>query len=85
MLFLGTLGGARALDQEERFGNFEVGKEADFVVIDPSGTPALASTLKYGVRSQDPTRAREQTLFALLMGIREPSIAEVYVQGRRLN
>lgn len=85
MLFLGTLGGARALDQEERFGNFEVGKEADFVVVDPAGTPALASVLKYGVRSEDPTRAREQTLFALLMGMRESSIAEVYVQGRRLD
>lgn len=85
MLFLGTLGGARALDQEERFGNLDVGKEADFVVVDPSGTPQLASALKYGVRSQDPTRAREQTLFALLMGIRESSVAEVYVQGRRLN
>ncbi len=85
MLFLGTLGGARALDQEERFGNFDVGKEADFVVVDPSGTPALGSALKYGVRSPDPTRAREQTLFALLMGIRESSIAQVYVQGRRLH
>ena len=85
MLFLGTLGGARALDQEERFGNLDVGKEADFLVIDPTGTPALASVLKYGVRSPNPTRAREQTLFALLMGIRESSIAEVYVQGRRLN
>ena len=29
--------------------------------------------------------AREQTLFALLMGIRESSIAEVYVRGRRLD
>jgi guanine deaminase len=28
--------------------------------------------------------ARDQTLFGLLMGIRETSIAETYVQGRRL-
>ncbi|QLL08010.1 amidohydrolase family protein [Mycobacterium vicinigordonae] len=85
MLFLGTLGGARALDQEERFGNFDPGKEADFVVIDPGGTPALASALKYGVRSQDAGLAGQQTLFALLMGIRESSVAEVYVRGRRLS
>ena len=26
----------------------------------------------------------DQTLFALLMGLRESSIAEVYVQGRRV-
>ncbi|MGH3645168.1 MAG: guanine deaminase [Mycobacterium sp.] len=83
MLFVGTLAGARALDMENRFGNFDVGKEADFVVIDPSGTPQLEDTLAKGVRSDDPGLAREQTLFALLMGIRESSIAEVYVQGRR--
>ena len=41
MLFIGTLGGARALDMEDRFGNFDVGKEADFVVVDPAGTPLL--------------------------------------------
>ena len=44
MLFIGTLAGARALDMEDRFGNFDVGKEADFVVIDPAGTPALEAT-----------------------------------------
>lgn len=84
MLFLGTLAGARALDMEERFGNFDVGKEADFVVIDPSRTPALKAALTYGARSADPGMARDQTLFALLMGIRETSVAETYVQGRRL-
>ena len=83
MLFLGTLAGARALDMENRFGNFDVGKEADFVVIDPAGTPQLDDTLAKAVRSADPGLARDQTLFGLLMGIRESSIAEVYVQGRR--
>ena len=84
MLFIGTLGGARALDMEERFGNFDVGKEADFVVIDPSRTPALDASLTYGIRSDDPVIARDQTLFGLLMGIRETSIAGTYVQGRPL-
>jgi guanine deaminase len=85
MLFVGTLAGARALDMEDRFGNFDVGKEADFVVIDPAGTPNLAAALANGVRSREPDLARDQTLFALLMGIRESSIAHVYVQGRRLD
>jgi guanine deaminase len=84
MLFVGTLAGARALDMESRFGNFDVGKEADFVVVDPSGTPALHATLANAVRADDPDLAREQNLFALLMGIRESSIAEVYVRGRKL-
>ncbi|MET0901224.1 MAG: guanine deaminase [Mycobacterium sp.] len=84
MLFLGTLAGARALDMENRFGNFDVGKEADFVVIEPAGTPALDAMLTYGVRADDPDLARDQTLFALLMGIRESSITQVYVQGARV-
>ena len=84
MLFMGTLAGARALDMEDRFGNFDVGKEADFVVIDPAGTPALEANVTQAVRSADPDLARDQTLFALLMGIRESSISEVYVQGRRV-
>jgi len=82
MLFVGTLAGARALDMENRFGNFDVGKEADFVIVDPAGTPALNATLSNGVRSDDVELARDQTLFALLMGIRESSISGVYVQGR---
>ncbi|WP_099024152.1 guanine deaminase [Mycolicibacterium palauense] len=84
MLFVGTLAGARALDMEDRFGNLDPGKEADFVVVDPGRTPALAAPLRHGVRSGDPELAREQTLFALLTGIRETSIAEVYVRGRRV-
>jgi guanine deaminase len=84
MLFIGTLGGARALDMEDRFGNFDVGKEADFVVIDPPRTPALIAAITHGVRAADPTMARDQTLFALLMKTRETSIAETYVQGRLL-
>jgi guanine deaminase len=84
MLFIGTLGGARALDMENRFGNFDLGKEADFVVVDPAATPALDAGLRNAVRAGDPDLARDQILFALLMGIRESSIAEVYVQGRRV-
>src|SRR3954454_8871543 len=62
MLFIGTLGGARALDMENRFGNFDVGKEADFVVVDPNRTPALRAVITEGVRSDDPAMARDQTL-----------------------
>lgn len=84
MLFMGTLAGARALDMEHRFGNFDVGKEADFVVVDPVRTPALDATLTHAVRAADADLARDQTLFAILMGIRETSIAGVYVQGRNV-
>ena len=33
-LYLATLGGAKALGLSDRIGNFEVGKDADFVVVD---------------------------------------------------
>ncbi|MET0455933.1 MAG: amidohydrolase family protein [Mycobacterium sp.] len=82
MLFIGTLAGARALDMENRFGNFDTGKEADFVVVEPAD--ALKGSLANAVRADDADLARDQTLFALLMGLRESSIAEVYVQGRRV-
>ena len=32
----GTVGGARALDMEDRIGNFDAGREADFMVVDPA-------------------------------------------------
>jgi guanine deaminase len=82
MLFIGTLAGARALDMESRFGNFDVGKEADFLVVDPAGTPSLQARLSNATRSSDAQLAVDQTLFCLLMGIRESSIARVYVRGR---
>lgn len=84
LLFLGTLGGARALDMDDRFGNFDAGKEADFVVVDPARTPSLHAAVAHGLRSGDATTARDQTLFAVLMGARETSVAATYVQGRRL-
>ncbi|MFT4125210.1 MAG: amidohydrolase family protein [Gordonia sp. (in: high G+C Gram-positive bacteria)] len=84
LLFTGTLAGARALDAEDRFGNFDVGKEADFLVIEPGRWPPLAQLLAHGIRADDDEMARDQTLFALLMGLREPAIAQVYVQGKRV-
>ncbi|CAB4884647.1 unannotated protein [freshwater metagenome] len=85
LLFTGTLAGARALDMEERIGNFDVGKEADFVVVDPDAWPQLAAAIDHGVRAEDPELARDQTLFALLMAMREPAIVGVYVQGRAVH
>ena len=85
LLFTGTLAGARALDLENRIGNLDAGKEADFLVIDPAGWPALGNLINFGTRSSDPILARDQTLFGLLMAMREPAISHVYVQGRRVS
>merc|ERR1711960_37037 len=51
MLFTGTLAGARALDMEDRFGNFDDGKEADFLVIEPDRWPPLEAILTQGIRA----------------------------------
>ncbi len=45
-LYLATLGGARTLDLDDRIGNFQPGKEADFVVLDYRATPILSLRLE---------------------------------------
>jgi guanine deaminase len=83
LLFTGTLAGARALDMEERFGNLDVGKDADFVLIDPARWEPLAMLLEGRVRSGDAEVDTDRELFALLMGLRGPAIVGTYVQGSR--
>jgi guanine deaminase len=43
--YLGTLGGARALDLDDKIGNLAPGKEADFLVLDLAATPLIARRL----------------------------------------
>ncbi|VAW01614.1 Guanine deaminase [hydrothermal vent metagenome] len=45
-LYLATLGGAKALHIEQYVGNFAVGKEADFVVLDTKATALLSRRLQ---------------------------------------
>lgn len=40
-LFLATLGGAQALNLDPLLGNFNPGKEADFIILDRRATPLL--------------------------------------------
>jgi guanine deaminase len=40
--FPATLGGARALELDDRIGTLAPGREADIVVLDPNATPLLA-------------------------------------------
>lgn len=84
LLFTGTLSGARALDAEARFGNFDTGKEADFLVVDPTRWEPLERLLSNAVHADDDESARDRLLFALLLGMREPAITEVYVRGSRV-
>ena len=84
LLFLGTLAGARALDLESQVGNLDPGKDADFVVIDPSLCPELDVVLEGRLAREDPVEERDALLFALLMAARESAVAATYVRGCRL-
>lgn len=77
LLFLGTLAGARALDQERLFGNLDAGKDADFVIVDPAAQPGLELSLQAA-------ESVPSLLFTLLMGMREGAVAGVFVRGRRM-
>lgn len=83
LLFAATLAGARALDMEHAFGNFDEGKDADFLLIEKSRWEPLDGMLSMGIRSDDEAEATLEELFTLLVGLRQPAIAGVYVQGRR--
>ncbi len=72
--YLGTLGGARSLYLDARIGNFEPGKEADFVVLDPQATPLLARRLAAAT-------SLEERLFALMTLGDDRAVAETYLLG----
>lgn len=83
LLFAATLAGARALDMEHAFGNLDTGKDADFLLIETARWEPLDGMLSMGIRADDEQQATLEELFTLLMGMRQPAIAGVYVQGRR--
>ncbi|ANF82967.1 guanine deaminase [Acinetobacter sp. NCu2D-2] len=74
-LYHATLGGAKALNLDDQLGNFEVGKEADFVVLD------LNATALQQLR-QSNAKNIEDTFFALMMLGDDRNIAATYVYGQ---
>jgi guanine deaminase len=85
LLYTGTLAGAQALDLQLRIGNFDLGKDADFLRVDATAWPPLAGTLEHTAGAVDDAAADVHTLFALLLGLREPAITSVFIQGQEVS
>ena len=73
--YLATLGGAKTLDLDTNIGNFSVGKEADFLVIDPSPTDLLS-------RRMSRCKNIQEKLFLLMMLGDDRVISETYILGQ---
>ena len=78
MFYLATLGAARAMQLEGTIGNFAPGAEADFIVVDPQGTPLLQ-------RRSSTVASLEELLFALALLGDDRAIAATYSAGRRVH
>ena len=72
--YLATLGGATALYLEDRIGSFAIGKEADFVVLDPAATPLLA-------RRMPRTTTLAEKLFAFMIMGDDRAVYATHVLG----
>ncbi|MBW4464887.1 MAG: guanine deaminase [Pegethrix bostrychoides GSE-TBD4-15B] len=77
-LFLATLGGALALGLEAELGNFNVGKAADFVVLDLQATPIMALR---NPTLPDSLAELADSAFSLIMMGDDRSIQATYIQG----
>jgi len=75
LLYLGTLGAARALHMDDRIGNFVAGKQADFLVFAPRTDSYLAQRLNF-------CQTDEERLFALILLGRSQHIRATYVAGQ---
>lgn len=75
-LYLATLGGARALRLDDKIGNLQVGKEADFIVLDLQATPLIKARIAN-------TSTLFEQLFVLMMLGDDRAIAETYIYGQR--
>jgi guanine deaminase len=72
-----TLGNARGLGLEDRIGTLAVGREADLVVLDARGTPAMAHRMD-SVRGD-----LAEELFVLMTMGDDRAVAQTYVGGER--
>jgi len=74
LFYLATLGGARTLRLDDKIGNFETGKEADFIVLDAKMLPLLERRLALAT-------SLAEKLFAIAILGDDRAVARTYVAG----
>ena len=74
--YLATLGGAASLYLDGQIGNFDIGKEADFVVLDAAAIPHLA-------RRVDCATTLDERLFALMILGDDRAVHSTHILGSR--
>jgi guanine deaminase len=81
-LYAATLGSARCLDLDDRIGNFQEGKEADFVVLD-TGASRILDFRRNGTRPGDSLQAACHQFFGLMMLWCPEAVKATFIAGRR--
>ena len=76
--YLATLGSAKALSLDDKLGSFNVGKEADFIVLDLQATPLMALRNSTSMQSLDDLAS---SAFALMMLGDDRAIKATYIRG----
>ncbi|UTW07673.1 guanine deaminase [Pseudomonas benzenivorans] len=77
-LYLATLGGANALYLDDKIGNFESGKDADFVVLDYQATPLIAYRMQQA-------KTLAEKLFALTILGDDRAVRETFAAGQSVH
>ena len=77
-VFRATLGNAKALSLDDKIGNFDIGKEADFIVVDMESTPLLKYRMEF-------SETLEDKLFCLCILGDDRTIKATYVYGALLH
>ncbi|MDJ0906855.1 MAG: guanine deaminase [Woeseiaceae bacterium] len=75
-LYLSTLGAAEALYLDEHIGNFAVGKEADFIVLDTGGS-------RITERRAAVAESLDELLFAMIFLGDDRNVAATYLRGAK--
>ncbi|WP_339490532.1 guanine deaminase [Pseudomonas sp. EL_65y_Pfl2_R95] len=77
-LYLATLGSANALYLDDKIGNFESGKDADFIVLDYKATPLIDYRMQQA-------KSLEEKLFALTILGDDRAVKETFAAGQSVH